>query len=38
LSGDAGGFLLEMTGEGILLAIISGEEVGRIILRQRLQA
>ncbi len=32
LIGDAGGFVSELTGEGIYQALVSGEEVGKIIL------
>ena len=32
LAGDAGGFISGLTGEGIYTALISGEEIGRIIL------
>ncbi len=32
LAGDAGGFASEMTGEGIYQALVTGEEIGRIIL------
>lgn len=32
LVGDAGGFVSGLTGEGIYQALISGEEIGKIIL------
>lgn len=34
LVGDAGGFVSEFTGEGIYQALVSGEEVGKIILNE----
>ncbi len=37
LVGDAGGFVSGFTGEGIFQALISGEEVGKIILDEKYQ-
>ncbi|WP_445955786.1 FAD-dependent oxidoreductase [Yeosuana sp.] len=34
LAGDAGGFASRLTGEGIYQALVSGEEIGKIILDQ----
>lgn len=34
LAGDAGGFVSKFTGEGIYPALISGEEIGKMILNQ----
>ena len=38
LVGDAGGFVSGLTGEGIYQALVSGEEIGKIILNKNYQS
>jgi len=38
LVGDAGGFVSGLTGEGIYQALVSGEEIGKIILDKKYQS